>query len=459
MIWILVILVLLLGPASCAEDDSSSPNNNASDNDSSSPDDDDDDDNDDDDDLPPHFQVGFSRIDITPEVPVKLAGYDMFFLSENFCRWSTDVHDPLYAHAMAFDDSEFEAPVIMVVLDLIGLMVGDANRIRNGIAQELGISTGSVIVTSTHTHHGPDTIGIWGLIIPPISGRQEQVIDEMIDKAITAGLDAWDNREPASLAYAVGEEPDLHENIIEEDPDRMIDDTVTLVAAYDDKGQVLGSLLNWSAHPTVMGQDSTVITSDFPGVYYRVMEEQIGGVHIFINGAIGAMIQPINKWQNPDEWDEVEWTGQGLADDALELLDIVEVIENPRIEYLESSAASITLTNPVFTIAQALGLIARDIPPLGESALIPITAFGIGPVKFATLPGEFVPDYAYELRDIIGGQAQFLIGLGQDWIGYVLTPDQAKNVAYLYERILSPGPETGEHVMDAYRSMSNKLGR
>jgi len=399
------------------------------------------------------IRVGFARVDVTPEVPVKLAGYGTFFFSEDECRWSTGIHDPLFASAVAFDDPDGAAPVILVVLDLVGLMVDDIATIQRGIADALGVGERSVVVASTHAHHGPDTIGLWGVIVPPISGRQEEVVQRILSGAVQAGIYAWNSRVPATLEYAVGEEADLHENIIFDDPHRTIDDTMTLLAAYDEERRLLGTLMNWACHPTIMGQNSTLVSSDFAGAYYRIMGEELEGTHIYVNGTLGAMIQPVHRWLGPDAWDEVDRVGRGLADDARSLLTGATRVDDPGIRFLETRDVPVRMWNLQYVLAAALGLIDREMPPLGGYTSSPMTTFAIGPVTFGTLPGEFVPDYSAILRNIMGGDAQILIGLGMDWFGYALTPRQAMDEAYLYERSLCPGPGAGEALAAAYRDV------
>jgi len=462
--WLPLLIVALLSLPllyGCATDDDDDDNDDDDTIDDDTGDDDTADDDTGDDDVTPDddddtvsevFRAGFAQVDITPSVSVKLAGYDMFFLAERFCRWSTAVHDPLYAHAVAFDDPDGAAPVVFIVADLIGLFVNDIEIVQQGVAAATGLAPENVLVAATHTHHGPDTIGIWGVIIPPISGRQEKVIDAMLAGMIEAGVQAWVAREEATLAYAVGLEADLHKNTID-DPNRTIDDTMTVLAAYDADGNMLGTLTNWGAHPTVMGQDSTVISSDFAGVLYRLLGEELGGVHLFVNALVGAMIQPEPNWVDPDEWDEVEAVGRGLADDVHALLAEATPIDEPTIDFFASRACGVTLINPIFTLAGSLGLIARDLPALGETAWLNISSFNVGPVVFGTLPGELVPDYSTPLREAMDGEAQMLIGLGQDWVGYVLTPDQFASLPYWYESILCPNPQTGERIVATYEEI------
>jgi len=395
-------------------------------------------------------RAGFARVDITPRGdPVKMAGYGVYFLDERQCRWSEGVHDPLFARSMALEDPARGSAAVLVALDLIGLMADDAGQIRTAVAAAAGIPAGSVVVCSSHTHHGPDTLGLYGTVLPPVSGREESVVAGLIQGAIRAGVAAWEAREPASFTASVGEERGLHENRVTGDPDRTIDHTLTLLAAYGGEGRLLGTILNWACHPTVMGEKSRLLSADFVGTYEQAMRETLPGVHLFVNGAIGASIEPVERFLDPDRWDEVDRFGRVLAEDARGLLAGAHPVE-ASLSRPVTRAVALPLENPFFRFALTSGLIPRDPPGPGEDGESLLTTFALGPVRFGTLPGEFVPDYSFRLRERMGGQAQIVIGLGQDWIGYAVSPDQYKNPAYAYERLLSPGRETAERVMDVY---------
>jgi len=406
------------------------------------------------------FNVGFARIDITPEVDVMLAGYDVGFFSYDNCRWSTGVHDPLYAHAVAFDDPLDGKAVILVVLDNVGTITNEIVEIQVGIAGALGIAEESVVVSSTHTHHGPDTIGLWGVVIPPMTGRQEDVIDRMVAGAIRAGIEAWEARVPARLEYAVGEESRYHFNKIFGDPDRTIDSTLTLVAAYDRKDRLLGSVLNWAAHPTLLAGGNTLISSDYPGAYYKHMDEALDGIHMFVNGAVGASIQALAveagrlKWLfGSATWEDWDDFGIALMTDALGIMEEAVPIEDPTIRLLESREVSVIVENYVFWLAAVVKLIPREVPPVGDYGTTFMTTFAIGPVTFGTIPGEYVPDYSFAIRDVMGGEAQVIIGLGMDWIGYAITPEQYGKPAYLYETFLCGSRWAGEELMTVYHEV------
>jgi len=405
------------------------------------------------------FTAGFARVDISPDHSVKLAGYDLFFFDEEACRWSTGIHDPLYATAAAFQNGE-DPPVVIIHLDVIGALTTDVVRIQAGVASALGIPEESIIVAASHSHGSPDTVGLWGLVLPPTTGRDGPFIETMIQGAVEAGVRAWEARVPASPRAATGTEARLHVNPQTSlDPAAITDDTMVVLAVYDGHGALIGSLMNWGCHPMVMGAENTLITSDYPGAYYRIMDEELGGIHMYLNSSLGATVHPrvpddLGSYEGAtaNTWEDVDRFGRVLADDVKELLGRAEPLASYEM-VLVSRTVYGRLENPVFALAGELGIIPREMPPLGEVGETTATAFSIGEVRFGTVPGELVPYLGLEAREIMGGRHPFLITLGMDWLGYIMTREQYENLGYIYFSILSPGPATGEAVLETYHGI------
>ncbi len=101
-----------------------------------------------------NLRVGFGEVDITPAItktkPVFMAGF-----GEN--RIATGVLDPLKARAIVFDDGK--STIAMVSLDLVGLSYGTTLSVRKRLPDFT-----YVLVSCTHDHEGPDTIGLWGRV-------------------------------------------------------------------------------------------------------------------------------------------------------------------------------------------------------------------------------------------------------------------------------------------------------
>src|SRR5688572_14665844 len=97
------------------------------------------------------LHVGFGEADVTPDPakkPVWLAGF-----GKN--RKATKVHDPLMARAIVLAHDKKKIAIVSV--DVVGLFNDVVVRVRKQIP-----GFDYVLVSSTHNHEGPDTMGLWG---------------------------------------------------------------------------------------------------------------------------------------------------------------------------------------------------------------------------------------------------------------------------------------------------------
>lgn len=90
-------------------------------------------------------------VDITPEQGVELAGYP------HYPRNNTGAHDPLCAACMYLNNGENE--VAMVTLDLVSFSKQHVAKVRNHVEKACGIPGNHVMISCSHTHSGPWTIG------------------------------------------------------------------------------------------------------------------------------------------------------------------------------------------------------------------------------------------------------------------------------------------------------------
>ena len=99
----------------------------------------------------PALHVGFAEADVTPDPakkPVYLAGF-----GKN--RQATKVHDPLLARAVVLAHDKKKIAIVSV--DVVGLF----NDVAQSVRKKLPGFT-YILVSSTHNHEGPDTMGLWG---------------------------------------------------------------------------------------------------------------------------------------------------------------------------------------------------------------------------------------------------------------------------------------------------------
>src|SRR5436309_2076236 len=92
------------------------------------------------------YSAGVARIDITPDYPVRLAGFG-FRRAE-----SEGVTQRIYAKALAIDDGG--KPVVLVTTDLCGLPQSVAPKLARRFVPD-GVSRDRFALAVTHTHTAP----------------------------------------------------------------------------------------------------------------------------------------------------------------------------------------------------------------------------------------------------------------------------------------------------------------
>src|SRR5438874_462304 len=95
--------------------------------------------------------VGFGEADITPvlgEKPVFMAGFGQD-------RKATKIQDPLMARAVVLRTGDRKLAIVSI--DVVGFFYANVLHVRKELKD-----FAYVLVSSTHNHEGPDTLGLWG---------------------------------------------------------------------------------------------------------------------------------------------------------------------------------------------------------------------------------------------------------------------------------------------------------
>ncbi|MCC6157421.1 MAG: hypothetical protein IT350_05160 [Deltaproteobacteria bacterium] len=403
--------------------------------------------------------LGIAREDISPDRPVIMGGYGMYMFSRALCRWSRGTHDPLYATALYLAKGDTE--LVIIHADLVGLGQPDIFDIRTRVSRRLSIPVEHVIVAASHTHQSPDTVGLWGTIIPTSSGRDADYMREMRGRAADAAVEAYLARRSARLAFATGQITDMHRNTYDEQIKApFIDHTVTALYARDAAtDEVIATLTNWGCHPTTEGPPNRLISADYVGAYYRAIARDGGGMPMFINASIGAAIQPDENWfkaKHPGKDSQgFTWAtamGEELARRVFSLKAGARELPVERIGVAERNF-HVPMLSETYDLARKMDMMPNALPALGEEYHTLVTAVDLGALQIGTMPGEMSPQLGRQIRAALGGEAQILVGLGQDWVGYLIDRDQYENPMYAYEKMLCLSPWLGEAAVSAHDAL------
>lgn len=425
------------------------------------------------------FFAGFSKMDITPSLDRKvfLAGF-----GRN--RTAEGVHDKLWVRCLSLSDGK--TTVVLASLDLIGLFYEPyVLRLR----REFG--NASLIVASTHNHNGPDTLGLWG---PDLftSGLDSDYMNLLINRLHLCVCEALRNMKSVRLFVSTDAREELMDMQGDGRPPIVKDPTLNILRAVDSTGEGIFTLIQWSNHPETLGGSNRLITADFPGVICDKIEDGVGGGAVYVNGAIGGLLSPLNL-EKPlidpktggkvehKTFREMEVLGLRVADIALEAFEREEEVKNTSID-VKFKKIFIPLRNRFFRILTGAGVLKRPVYTggevdvrigylntsefgrvkvvLGEDVLSEVGILNIGPIQAALIPGEIYPELVngglarlpgadfseapFEpiIRHNMSGKYKFIIGLADDEIGYIIPMcEWDENPPWLNN---SPEPSYGE---------------
>ena len=373
------------------------------------------------------------KVDITPDKPAYIAGYEMN-------RLSAGIHDRLMARCLILESGGVR--IAFVSCDVIGLPRYQIGKIRAAIKS---VEPAKVYIAATHTHSGPDTLGQWGRDLQT-SGVNPEWMANLRTKVAALVDQTAAQCKPVALKFATTTDvPRISKNSrVPQILDTELG-VMQMVSASDSKP--VATFVNYACHPEVL--DTRQITADFPHWLYETVEGNGGGVCLYLNGAQGGMITAdfdettAPKGQN---WQAAQTIGTSLGKRALEIITGAETITNPTVQ-TQQRIFTVPLENPRFQALISLNVFPRDIVKnnLLETEVNRIT---IGPAEFLTLPGEVLPNIGLYLKHVMRAtdssrkdKPKFLLGLCSDELGYILTPEDYFLPLYKYESSVSVGPQ------------------
>ncbi len=349
-------------------------------------------------------------------------------------RLFIDVHDNLYVKAVVLSNSNNNLTIL--TFDCIGLLYPQLQEIRAKIKMELPtINAEHIVMSSTHTHAGPDVVGIWGKDLAH-SGVNDKHMQLIVNRAVEAIKEATEARKPVSISYGTGSfGEDWVKNISE--PSEL-DRSVSIIKFSDPNGKNIAMLTNFACHPTIMDDASTAASSDYVWGYYKYLDSAQGGVNMFLQGAIGGWIQPEGV---PHTYDYANYYGSSLGKYAYELTKNKSTSKNI---FFTSAKLNFPLANPSFQMLSKAGIIKRD---FGKTVSSEIAYFTIGDACFATHPGESSPALSLATKSLMNNTGpKFILGLSQDALGYIVKPsffDMSNKIPHSeYLTGMSIGPAT-----------------
>jgi hypothetical protein len=437
------------------------------------------------------LQVGFGETDITPPLggkPVYLAGF-----GQN--RKATGVHDPLMARAVVMQEGTRK--IALVSVDLVGFFHPEVMKVRKNLP---GFTY--VLVTSTHNHEGPDTLGLWGprSLQSGVNPEYMEFVDKQIVQAVEQAAKAV---KPVRAQIGMARAPELlHDG---REPYIKHDELGALMFADAATGKTVGLVVQWNCHPETLGSENTLVSADFVGPVVKYLKSKYQCPVVYLTGTVGGLMTSLHVEVKDEQ-------GKNLKDGTFEKTDRYGYLLGKVADQAVASARPVRLTpmetrqrtvylpleNKLYLLAHRLRVIDRDgflwagdanqAKPAGpEDTMKPLCIrseigwLRLGELEIAAIPGEIYPELVLDkVQDPVDPGADFplapiepaiykqmrgpyrlMIGLANDEVGYIIPKrqwDEKPPFCYgrqktQYGEVSSLGPETAPILCKAFQDL------
>jgi hypothetical protein len=436
-------------------------------------------------------EAGFAEADITP----KLGGKPVYMAGFGNNRKATKVHDPLMARAVVLKDGK--TAVALVSIDVVGFGYPNVLRIRKQLPD-----VHYVLVSSTHNHEGPDTIGLWGPNLSE-SGVDPKYIEHVESQIVKAVRNADQVAKPVAAVIGTATAPELlHDG---REPYVKHDELVAM--RFEEKGakKPVGIIVQWNCHPETLDSKNTELSADFVGYAVKHLAEKHHCPVVYLTGTVGGLMTSLHVAIKDDKgtllkdgtFEKTERYGRAvgkLADKALagaKPLSLTPIAIRSRQFY-------IPLDNKGYQALRRIGTLQRDAylwtgnPNRAEPAdpkenkqrvalQTEVAWLRLGDLDIAAIPGEIYPELVLDkvqdpadpgadypdapiepaIYKQLRGPHRMNIGLANDEIGYIIPKRQwDEKPPYCYGRknaqygeINSVGPETAPIVCGVFAEL------
>jgi hypothetical protein len=393
-------------------------------------------------------------------------------------RIAAGCHDDIWARALVLQGPT--GTVALVSVDFVGMIAhGRYAGFAHAKAQvDPNLGVDEVVFSSTHSHEGPDALGLWGVEVVSDGKfpRYLQFVDRQIARAINAAA-APSALRPVSVVAAQTDpalSPALRGLQVRTRcrPPFFFDEELRALQFVDDQGATVATLINWNTHPESLEDQNTLVSSDFVHYIRARVERDLGGTAVYFTGDLGAVEivgdtcvggagphadDGSNEFDRRDDigFARTERIGDLVGDTVVSMLRGAESFPVADVEVARTSY-HLAGTNIAFLIASEIGVLDPDpvvydlanCPP-GTVFCVPVEQYLVRLVdardeplvEMVTAPGEIFPELFYgtaefhrtdcpaahtglpyepSVRGAMRAPYRLLIGLSPDEFGYIV---------------------------------------
>jgi neutral ceramidase len=387
------------------------------------------------------LHVGFGVGDITPEAGMEIPG--------GFQKhYSKGAREPLLAVACVLHDGKQTAA--LVGIDAVAILKSTVAKARDLIEKETKVPGAHVLIGASHTHTGGPVIGTAG------SDEDRAYTDILAKRIASAVSQAWRSLHAAEVGIGTGKEETIafnrrflmrdgreithpgkpgtphHADII--GPAGPTDPNVGVLAARGPDRKVIGVVVHFTCHSTVVGGD--LYSPDYAGYLRKHIKARYGEETpvVFLLGACGDITQ-VDNLSTAVEFgvDHADMMGQKLAAETIRTIgrmtwnaesEIAVATETPRLAIRPEPDPA--REKPAFGLGSVwdveyareralLAAIRRATPELSCE----VQAVRVGPLGIVTNGAEYFCEYGLRIKSCSPFRPTWVVSLANEYIGYV----------------------------------------
>lgn len=435
--------------------------------------------------------AGFARETITPRLGLLMGGYRLRREA------ALGVHDDLYATCAVIRAGQTE--IALVSLDLLCLPHEMVERMKYSILTKANIAPEYTLIACTHTHSGPETIGLAGQ-----SGANDDYLASLPDIVSALVVAARQRARETKISILRTEVPDVAFNRRIElkdgsyaiNIDRInpldmqsagITDPCATAIFFEVDSTTVGVIVNFTLHPTVLGEMNYLYSRDYPGYLVDALQDHLPGqpVGLFFNGAFGD----INQIKTPGEWvstfQEAQRIGERIASHLLDnhsrrtelkvstLSAAAKRVNIPRRSAIskkcpETASSAATRydikENPsegIHLSPKKESLFLQEVERLTDANhdLAELQILQLGEIEIVALPGEIFVELGLEIKRRSSHPYPLIFGNSNGYIGYVPTESSFAQGGYETRLSLTSrlAPEAGEIMLKSINQAREQI--
>jgi hypothetical protein len=440
----------------------------------------------------PQLEVGFGSVDVTPkltkEKPVYLAGF-------GHNRKATEVNDPIMARCVVLHSEKKKLALVSV--DVVGLF----NDVAQNVRKELP-DFSYLMVSSTHNHEGPDTLGLWGAN-PFVSGVDPAYLKQIETGIVKSIRQADESKKPTQVEIAKIAAPEL---VADNREPYVKHDELVVLRFYDpEKKKKLGLMVQWNCHPETLADKNTKMSADYVHWTVESLQKSQDCPVTYFTGTVGGLMTslkvevkgPKGELLKDGTFEKTSTFGKLVADKTEKALQNATPLTLTPFE-IRTQTLMLPMENKLYQLGWQTGVLNRkgylwnDDPytdklieakdtekPMGVRT--EVGYLKLGELEIALIPGEIYPELVLDqIQDPADPNADFpkaekepaiypqlkakhkmLIGLANDEIGYFIPKrqwDQEAPFCYgrkqtQYGEINSIGPNAAPIICKAFQKL------